>query len=142
MIYITGDKHGDYTDVFNLYNKYNTSKNDILIILGDAGINYFSDKRDYILKDSLKELPITFFALMEIMKKGLKILIATRLKDFIMDEEEYPNILFANDAGIYDFDGNNVLVIGGAYSVDKEYRLMMEYNWYPSEAKRRSKKQG
>lgn len=47
-------------------------------------------------------------------------------------EEEYPNILFAKDAEIYDFDGNNVLVIGGTYSVDKEYRLMMGYNWYPS----------
>ena len=48
-------------------------------------------------------------------------------------EEEYPNILFAKDAEIYDFNGYSVLVIGGAYSVDKEYRLMMGYNWYPSE---------
>ena len=43
------------------------------------------------------------------------------------------NILFAKDAEIYDFNGYSILVIGGAYSVDKEYRLMMGYNWYQSE---------
>ena len=46
MIYITGDKHGDYTDVFIFCNKYKTTKKDLLIILGDAGINYFLDDRD------------------------------------------------------------------------------------------------
>ena len=43
-------------------------------------------------------------------------------------EEEYPNILFAKDGEIFDFEVNNniykTIVIGGAYSVDKYYRLM------------------
>ncbi len=41
MIYITGDKHGDYTDVFGFCKKYKTSKNDLLIILEDAGLLEF-----------------------------------------------------------------------------------------------------
>ena len=65
MIYITGDKHRDYNDVFNFCNKYKTSKNDILIILGDAGINYFLDEKDYILKtitrDDLRDKLEEFF---------------------------------------------------------------------------------
>ena len=137
MIYITGDKHGDYADVFNFCNKYNTSKNDLLIILGDAGINYFLDERDYILKDSLKELPITLFCIHGNHEERPENISTYKTKQFhngdIYYEEEYPNILFAKDAEIYDFNGNSVLVIGGAYSVDKEYRLMMGYNWYPSE---------
>ena len=36
MVYITGDKHGDYDQVFGFCYKNNTSKNDIMIILGDA----------------------------------------------------------------------------------------------------------
>lgn len=137
MIYITGDKHGDYTDVFNFCNKYNTSKYDLLIILGDAGINYFSDEKDYILKDSLKELPITLFCIHGNHEERPENIRSYKTKQFhngiVYYEEEYPNILFAKDAEIYDFNGNSVLVIGGAYSVDKEYRLMMGYNWYPSE---------
>ena len=35
-------------------------------------------------------------------------------------EEEYPNILFAADGEIYDFNRNKAIVIGGAYSIDEE----------------------
>lgn len=48
-------------------------------------------------------------------------------------EEEYPNILFAKDGEIYNLDNKSVLTIGGAYSVDKEYRLIFGYQWYESE---------
>lgn len=34
-------------------------------------------------------------------------------------------LIILGDAGINDFNGNSTLVIGGAYSVDKEYRLIM-----------------
>ena len=39
-VYITGDKHGNYHDVawFSSFNQ--TTKDDVLIILGDNGVNY------------------------------------------------------------------------------------------------------
>lgn len=61
MIYITGDKHGDYRSVFDFCNKHMTTIDDIMIILGDAGINYYLNERDNVLKDSLLNLPITLF---------------------------------------------------------------------------------
>ena len=51
MIYITGDKHGDFYDIYSFCNKYKTSTKDIMIILGDSGINYYLNDRDYILKN-------------------------------------------------------------------------------------------
>lgn len=48
-------------------------------------------------------------------------------------EEEYPNILFAMDGEIYDFDGEKAIVIGGAYSVDKYKRLSNGQPWFDSE---------
>lgn len=48
-------------------------------------------------------------------------------------EEDYPNLLFAKDGEIYDFDGKRVLVIGGAYSVDKEYRILNNLGWWDDE---------
>ncbi|WP_233520989.1 hypothetical protein [Thomasclavelia ramosa] len=48
-------------------------------------------------------------------------------------EKSYPNIIFAKDAEIYDIEGEKTLVIGGAYSIDKDYRLTMGYRWFPDE---------
>ena len=48
-------------------------------------------------------------------------------------EEEFPNILFAKDGEIYNINGKSILVIGGAYSVDKEYRLLKGWSWFKDE---------
>lgn len=46
MIYITGDKHADFRDVLYFCYTDNTTLDDILIVLGDAGINYFANEKD------------------------------------------------------------------------------------------------
>ena len=126
MIYITGDKHADFRDVFYFCYTNETTTDDILIVLGDAGINYYANQNDNILKNSLKEFSITFFCIHGNHEERPENIRSYKTKKFhngdIYYEEEYPNILFAKDAEIYDFNGNSVLVIGGAYSVDKEYR--------------------
>lgn len=48
-------------------------------------------------------------------------------------EEEYPDLLFTKDGEIYDFDGKRGILIGGAYSVDKEFRIRSGMPWYASE---------
>lgn len=48
-------------------------------------------------------------------------------------QPQYPNLLFAIDGEVYDFCGHSCLVIGGAYSIDKYYRLAMGYGWWPDE---------
>ena len=48
-------------------------------------------------------------------------------------EPQYPNIVFAIDGEVYDFCGHSCLVIGGAYSVDKWYRLARGFHWWPDE---------
>ena len=137
MIYITGDKHADFREVFNFCHDNETTLDDILIVLGDAGINYFANEKDYILKDSLKEYPITFFCIHgnhEERPENIKTYTTKIFHDGIVYyEENYPNILFAKDGEVYKFNNHKVLVIGGAYSVDKYFRLSRGYNWYESE---------
>lgn len=137
MIYITGDKHGIYNDVVSFCDSNNTSTDDILIILGDAGINYFLDERDIVLKKKLSNLPITLFCIHGNHEER-----AFNIKSYVNKyfcngivyyEKEYPNILFAVDGEVYSFDNKKTLVIGGAYSVDKEYRLSRGYSWFSSE---------
>lgn len=137
MIYITGDKHGDFNDIFNFCTKYKTTREDILIVLGDAGINYFASERDYILKNSLLQYAITFFCVHGNHEERPENIKSYKTKEFhnglVSYEEDYPNILFAKDGEIYDFNDKKVLVIGGAYSIDKHTRLELGYIWYESE---------
>lgn len=42
-------------------------------------------------------------------------------------EEKYPNILFAIDGEIYNLNSKKTLVIGGAYSVDKEFWIYVKF---------------
>lgn len=136
-IYITGDTHADFNKIFKFCNKYKANKNDLMIVLGDAGINYYLNDYDYILKEELLNYPITLFCIHgnhEEIPENIK---TYKSKTFnggiVYYEEKYPNILFAKDGEIYTLNGKKVLVIGGAYSIDKDYRLMMGYNWYKSE---------
>lgn len=48
-------------------------------------------------------------------------------------EPEFLNIVFAKDGEIYDLDGKKAIAIGGAYSRDKEYRLLTGLPWFPDE---------
>lgn len=137
MIYITGDKHGDFREILYFCYENKTTLNDIMIILGDAGINYYADERDYILKNSLLQYPITFFCIHGNHEERPENIKSYKTKKFhggiVYYEEEYPNILFAKDSEIYNFNNHSVLVIGGAYSIDKYFRLERGYNWYASE---------
>ncbi len=137
MIYITGDKHADFREVFYFCYANETTLDDILIVLGDSGINYYANEKDYILKNSLLQYPITFFCIHGNHEERPENIKTYKTKKFhngiVYYEEDYPNILFAKDGEIYNFNDHKVLVIGGAYSVDKYFRLARGYNWYESE---------
>ena len=131
MIYITGDIHGNKRRLFEI--KYfceqnHTTFDDYLIILGDVGINYCKDIRDSILKNIMAESPITFICI-----RGNHELRPTDVStykekemfgDIVYQEDEYPNIVFLKDGGEYEINGRKFLTIGGAYSVDKDYRMV------------------
>lgn len=137
MIYLTGDTHGDFRRIKQFCFKVEPSLDDTLIILGDAGFNYYGNYRDRNAKIFASKLPIMLFCI-----HGNHEMRPTSVPTYkeklyrggtVWYEEEYPNILFAKDGEIYDFDGRKCIVIGGAYSVDKFYRLAMGWHWFPDE---------
>ncbi len=133
MIYITGDTHRDFSRLYNL----EENENDMLIVLGDAGINYYLNEEDMRYKKYLKSFKIKLFCIRgnhEERPENIKTYKEVEMfggKVFI--EEEYPNLIFAKDGEIYNIDGKKVLVIGGAYSVDKEIRLLYGNKWFKDE---------
>ena len=137
MIYITGDKHRVFDSVVEFCDMYETSKDDVLIILGDAGINFYLDESDEDLKEDLYQLPITLFCIHGNHEERPEEVGGYETKTWnegqVYYEEDYSNILFAMDGEIYDFDGKKALAIGGAYSIDKYYRLSGNLPWFPTE---------
>ena len=58
MIYLTGDTHGRVDRIGVFCDKMQTSRDDVLIILGDAGINFHAGALDILRKEYLAKLPI------------------------------------------------------------------------------------
>lgn len=95
MICLTGDTHGNFMRIERLCEQCETRRDDVMIILGNAGINYDGG--------------IVYY------------------------EDKFPNLLFAKDGELFDLDGHQAIVIGGAYGIDKEFRLACGYGWWPDE---------
>lgn len=136
-IYITGDTHGEFRRIENFCVQQNTSQRDTMIILGDAGINYYQNKRDIRMKEYLSNLPITLFCIHGNHEIRPNKLICYDTVNWFgglaYQEITYPNIIFAQDGVVYDIGGYKTFVCGGAYSVDKFYRLERGFNWFPDE---------
>ncbi len=137
MFYITGDTHGEFYRVEQFCEEYETTTEDVLIILGDAGINFSLNDRDTRLKRELAELPITLFCIHGNHEERPYMIDTYEEKEWnggvVYWEKDYPNILFAKDGEIYDFDDKKCLAIGGAYSIDKYYRLRVGAPWFETE---------
>ena len=61
--FITGDKHRNFDRVKAFCRDMKTRRKDVLIVLGDAGFNYYDDERDDKLKAEISALNITLFCL-------------------------------------------------------------------------------
>jgi len=137
MIYFTGDIHGSGFEIVKFCERYDLTATDTVVLLGDVGANFYLDERDRKLKVALSILKPTVFCIHgnhEIRPANIPSYIT---KDWnggtVWYEEAFPNILFAKDGDIYLLEGITYLVIGGAYSVDKFYRLSRGYGWWEDE---------
>lgn len=128
--YITGDCHGNFLRFENLP-EYKTDKRANIICLGDFGINYYLNKTDVKNKKWFceKYSNFTFYILRgnhearPTVLSNIEFVFDYTVKMYIWYEVQYPNIRYLHDGGIYSFGNYKCLCIGGAYSVDKYYRL-------------------
>ena len=137
MIYITGDTHGQFERIEAFCERFGTSHEDILIILGDVGINFGGWNRDCVKKRFLESLPVTLFCIYGNHEQRPQAIESYQEKlwhgGVVYYEEEYPDLLFAKDGEVFDLDGKQTIVMGGAYSIDKMIRLIYGYGWWPDE---------
>ena len=137
MIYFTGDIHGRPKKIGDYCKKTGCTQDDIIVILGDVGANYFRNARDAIVKDTLNALGPTIFCVHGNHEQRPANIPGYELQTWnggqVWVQREYPNLLFARDGDIFEINGLRYLVIGDAYSVDKYYRLSIGAGWWPDE---------
>lgn len=136
--YITGDCHAHFEKLIWLarFNK-KLGKEDVIILLGDVGLNYFGADKDRENKKILADFPNYFLCVHGNHEERTYHIQTYRTQIWrggeVYYEPEFPNVVFAKDGEIYDFDGKKAIAIGGAYSRDKEYRLLTGLPWFPDE---------
>ena len=137
MVVLTGDTHGKFNRIWDYCKKYSANKADNIVILGDAGINFAGGARDEMVKLGLKNLPCTL-----LMIHGNHEMRPERAGSYeeiewhggmVYVEPAYPNLLFAKDGEIYDIAGQRCIAVGGAYSIDKPWRLAQGWPWFADE---------
>jgi 3-oxoacid CoA-transferase subunit A len=141
-VLITGDTHSQVAQRL-FYIKQNMPEYDpektAVIVLGDLGLNYYLDKKDYLHKKEASAYGYTIYAVRgnhearPSEKLGMRLQYDTFVNGAVWVEDEFPLIRYFADWGIYNILGNRTLVIGGAYSVDKYYRLEQNWAWFENE---------
>ena len=165
-VYIMADIHGNFKPVREFYNRNKDrldGKENVLILLGDTGLNFFFNHRDEEFKRKLGNYPFTYFIVRGNHEERPSICAFENpdkwdteifFDNLVRIEKEYPYIKYAMDfVNIYYipyeidyFDPENpfdddieaikyyeTLVIPGAYSVDKFYRIQKGWSWFPKE---------
>lgn len=142
MKYLFGDIHGKREDFIarimriELDRGEPLNRDDTIFCLGDVGLRYGSG-RSRGLEKALREMECTIF----IIRGNHDTRYVRDLKRYVPTVKQmewnggtvyldgrHPNILYAPDCGgYYTIDGDGVLVIPGAYSVDHDVRRICRY---------------
>lgn len=137
-LFITGDKHANFHPIHEFCREFKPKKDDVMIILGDVGVNFFLNKYDTTNKrDLLTHNKLTFFCL-----NGNHDYRASNISTYeevemfggiVYQQKSFPRIIFAKNGEVYTINDKTFLTIDGAYSVDKFYRLRKGMHWFPDE---------
>lgn len=143
-ILMCGDTHGDLEHLTYLLDVAREQNCDRIFVLGDFGLwEHTQDGIDFM--DRLNELA---------MRKGVSVYCLDGNHDnwlpsieralWVTDKEYFfwlrPNIRYAGRGFQWNWGGKDFIALGGAYSVDKDYRLAVEARrgedgtlWFPTE---------
>lgn len=142
MVYYTGDTHGNFTRIQHAIHEDLLKPGDTIVILGDAGLNYYGNHYgDSRRKRDLHKI-LGYHGLRLLCIHGNHEMRPESISTYqtktcyngiVYFEPQFETLMFAKDGEIYDLDGKRSVAIGGAYSVDKFYRLQNDMLWFPDE---------
>ena len=127
---LTGDTHGQVdTRLGNIArNVEYTPGETAVIILGDAGVNFYCNKSEKKKKHQLSKHGMRVYCVRGNHEErpenlGYEVVWDEDVHGNVYMDPDNANIRYFMDGGEYNINGHSVLTIGGAYSVDKYWRL-------------------
>ena len=129
--FLTGDCHGDFTRFYKLNQAVPEGETWGVIILGDAGFNFWLSKSEQKMK---KRIAYSYPNLVFYCVRGnheerpenlldIAYIFDENVGNTIMMQPDFPYIRYFIDGEVYNINSKKTLVIGGSYSVDKWHRL-------------------
>lgn len=128
---LVSDTHGDFSRFYKLNEAVPEDEVWGVIILGDCGLNFWLNKRDkknkYRICDKYSKL--RFYCVRGNHEarpedvEGMEKIWDNEVNDEVYWEPQYPYIKYFIDGFEYNINGYKILICGGAYSVDKYWRL-------------------
>lgn len=136
-IFITGDKHGSL-ELKHLSNKNwplarELTKDDILIICGDAGFMWDDSNETKYWDDWCEERPFTILAALG-NHENYTVIRALPLEEWNGGHvrKVRPHVMYAENGEIFTLNNQTFFFFGGASSVDKARRIEGK-SWWPEE---------
>lgn len=141
---LTGDMHGGMATVTRLGNIARNMLDEqkieetAVIILGDAGLNFYLNNTDKKYKKMINSMGICVYCVRGNHEErpenlGYDLDYDPEVKGLVYLDPNFENIKYLVDGEEYWFGDHSALVIGGAYSIDKRYRLARA-GYMPEEA--------
>lgn len=144
-LFFMGDTHGRMEDLLSRTQNGALLPNDShLLVLGDFGLNYYNDSSENAKRRRIENYPFFISAIAGNHEMRPWEVTAIEYKEYPSEWIDHPlagkifradgfkNHQFYGD-GAHIIEGYKTLVIGGAYSVDKFYRLQRGVHWFESE---------
>ena len=126
---LRGDTHGNFNWMMNGCLKEYVPEETAIIILGDAGFDFYLNKTDLRKKEEINSRGYHIYWLRGNHEArpsdvdGYKLIYDQNVNGAVYYDPRFPNLRAFANYGLYDIDGYTCFVIGGAYSVDKHWRL-------------------
>lgn len=136
----TGDTHGRVDErLWNISRTVENPEETAVIILGDASLNFYLNHKDSKRKESVSKYGFTVYCVRGNHEarpediQGMTSVYDNNVKGYVYLEYDYPKIRYFQNGVVYTINDRKTLVINGAYSVDKLYRLMNHWTWFENE---------
>lgn len=136
MIWLCGDTHGEINiDKVEKFFQQGTkaTKNDFLIILGDAGVCWDDGISDDVVQDILTALPCTVLWL-DGNHDNFDLIERYPIKEWHGGKVQFitGNIIHLMRGQVYEIEGHTFFTFGGGFSIDKMYRTE-HVSWWSQE---------
>ena len=137
--FITGDAHSKVAERLHHIPDTLNPEETAIIILGDAGFNFWLNKTDTKAKREASKYGYTIYCVRGNHEERPENIAGYSLEHVegivtgdVFTEKKYPKLMFATE-GLYGIGGYRCFVTNGAYSVDKYHRLENGGKWFEDE---------